>query len=161
MQMNLILWRHAEAEDGENDMKRVLTKRGIKQAVLMADWLREQAPQDARILVSPADRTKQTAQALTSDFEIVRGLAPGKGVEDLIAAVNWPEGKTPAGSGREDTVIVVGHQPTLGGTASLLISGAEADWSIKKGAVWWLSNRVRGTSAQTVLRVVMTPDRLV
>ena len=82
-------------------------------------------------------------------------------LEELVAAVNWPEGKTPEGSGREDTVIVVGHQPTLGGTAALLISGAEADWSIKKGGVWWLSNRVRGSAAQCVLRVVMSPDRLV
>ena len=159
--MNLILWRHAEAEDGENDMKRPLTKRGLKQAVLMAEWLKHQTPAGARVLVSPSERTRQTAHALTSDFEIVKGLAPGKGVEDLLAAVDWPAGHTPDGSAHEDTVIVVGHQPTLGSTAALLIGGEEAEWSIKKGAIWWLSNRVRGTLAQTVLQVVMSPDRLV
>ena len=46
--MNLILWRHAEAEDGENDMKRALTKRGLHQAVLMAGWLKSQLPHDVR-----------------------------------------------------------------------------------------------------------------
>jgi phosphohistidine phosphatase len=55
-------------------------------------------------------------------------------------------------------VVVVGHQPTLGAVASLLVSGAEADWSIKKGAVWWLSNRDRSGSSAVVLRVVIGPD---
>ena len=162
--MNLILWRHAEAEDGENDMKRELTKRGQKQAMQMAEWLKTQTTADARILVSPAERTRQTARALTADFEIVKGLAPGKGVEELLAAIEWPEGRSEGRSenrsGRDETVIVVGHQPALGATAALLIGGVEADWSVKKGAVWWLSNRVRGTTAQTVLRVVMSPDHL-
>ena len=158
--MNLILWRHAEAEDGENDMKRELTKRGQKQALQMADWLKTQTAADARILVSPAERTRQTARALTADFEIVNGLAPGKGVEELLAAIDWPGGRSDGRSGRDETVIVVGHQPTLGATAALLIGGVEADWSVKKGAVWWLSNRVRGTVAQTVLRVMMSPDHL-
>ena len=158
--MNLILWRHAEAEDGENDMKRELTKRGQKQALQMADWLKTQTAADARILVSPAERTRQTARALTADFEIVNGLAPGKGVEELLAAIDWPGGRSEGRIGGDETVIVVGHQPTLGATAALLIGGVEADWSVKKGAVWWLSNRVRGTTAQTVLRVVMSPEHL-
>ena len=155
--MNLILWRHAEAEDGENDLQRALTKRGLKQAVLMAGWLKNQLPDGARVLVSPAERTKQTAQALTFEFDLVKGLAPGKGVEELLAAVDWPLG---TGAMRDETVIVVGHQPTLGNVASLLIGGAEGGWSVKKGAVWWLSHRVRGETAQTVLRAVMSPEQL-
>ena len=31
--MELILWRHAEAEDGGDDMKRELTKRGKRQTI--------------------------------------------------------------------------------------------------------------------------------
>ena len=40
--MDLILWRHAEAEDGvgKPDTERELTKRGRKQAERMAEWLR-------------------------------------------------------------------------------------------------------------------------
>ncbi len=152
--MNLILWRHAEAEDTTPDLKRVLTKRGLKDAVLMAEWLHGQLPPETRVIASPAERTKQTAQALVTDFEIVKALAPGKGVEDLLAAVGWPD------AGNDHTVLVVGHQPTLGQAAALLIGGAEAPWSIKKGAVWWISNRVRGEGAQAVLRLVMSPDRL-
>jgi phosphohistidine phosphatase len=153
--MELILWRHAEAEDGELDLKRALTRRGLKQAAAMADWLRNQAPSGAHLLASRALRSQQTAGALTSRFKVVKELDPGRGVEDLLAAVDWPEG-----GGESGCVIVVGHQPTLGRTAALLLGGAEADWSIKKGAVWWFSNRVRADETQTVLRASMAPEFL-
>ena len=37
--MDLILWRHAEAEVGSDDLARRLTVRGAKQARQMAAWL--------------------------------------------------------------------------------------------------------------------------
>ena len=37
--MNLLLWRHAEAQDGDPDLARELTARGRKQAEKMAHWL--------------------------------------------------------------------------------------------------------------------------
>ena len=151
--MHLILWRHAEAEEGKNDLKRALTKRGLKQATLAAAWLHANLPPGARILVSPAVRAQQTAQALTLDFETSPALAPDKGVADLLAAIDWPQG-----GGESGTVIVVGHQPTLGRAASLLLSGAETEWSIKKGAIWWLAARTREDEAQTVLRAAWSPE---
>ena len=45
--MDLILWRHAEAEDwteGCDDLQRSLTGRGEKQAKRMAAWLDRQLP---------------------------------------------------------------------------------------------------------------------
>ena len=36
--MDLILWRHAEAEDGANDLARELTQKGHKQAARVADY---------------------------------------------------------------------------------------------------------------------------
>ena len=54
-------------------------------------------------------------------------------------------------------MLVVGHQPTLGEVAALLLSGKEASWSIKKGALWWLTRRERFGAAQTVLRAVVPP----
>jgi len=41
----------------------------------------------------------------------------------------------------------------LGMAASFLLSGEEAYWSVRKGAVWWLSNRVRDGSSAVVLKV--------
>jgi len=44
--------------------------------------------------------------------------------------------------------------------ASFLLSGEEAYWSIRKGAVWWLSNRAKEDGASVVLRAVQSPDLL-
>ena len=153
--MNLILWRHAEAEEGDIDLKRGLTRRGFKQAAVMADWLRQHAPAGATLLASRALRSQQTATALSSRFKVVKGLDPECGVADLLAAVDWPEG-----GGDTGCVIAVGHQPTLGRTAALLLGGAEDNWTIKKGAIWWFSNRVRQDETQTVLRVALPAEFL-
>lgn len=150
--MDLILWRHAEAADGTPDHSRTLTVKGEKQARQMAAWLRKRLPDDTRILVSPATRTVQTAMALSNQYEITAEVGTGASVVSMLAAVGWPDAS--------GTVLVVGHQPTLGQLASLLLSGSEQECSIKKGAVWWLTNRVRRDETQTVLRCMMTPDML-
>ena len=148
--MDLILWRHAEAEPGEPDLGRRLTAKGLKQADRMGAWLEHHLPDSTRILVSPADRAQQTALALKRKFKTVDELGPGAPVAAVLAAANWPDAREP--------VLVVGHQPTLGAVASFLISGDEAYWSIRKGAVWWLSNRDRSGPAAVVLRAVIGPD---
>ena len=150
--MDLLLWRHAEAEDGEDDLKRRLTERGEKQARAMAKWIREHQPKDLRIIASPAVRTQQTVEALKLPFETIRKIGPDACVSELIAASGWPEG---AGS-----VLIVGHQPSLGRLASLLLAGHESEWSVKKGALWWLSNRTRRSEAQTVLRAMIPAEFL-
>lgn len=150
--MDLLLWRHAEAEDGVDDLKRRLTLRGEKQARTMAKWIREHQPKDLRIIVSPAVRTQQTAEALKMPFETVRKIGPAACVSELVAASGWPQA---AGA-----VLIVGHQPSLGRLASLLLAGHEAEWTIKKGALWWLSNRVRRGETQTVLRAVIPAELL-
>jgi phosphohistidine phosphatase len=148
--MDLILWRHAEAEDGVPDMARALTPKGEKQAAQMARWLREHLPKDTRVLVSPATRAQQTARALTSQFETERAIAPGASFASLLAKTGWPEAK--------GAVLVVGHQPTLGEVVAMLISGHPSDWIIKKGAIMWLTHRIRGEDQQVVLRATLSPE---
>jgi phosphohistidine phosphatase len=150
--MDLILWRHCEAEPGEPDLGRRLTSKGTKQAERMAEWLERHLPDSCRILVSPADRAQQTAMALQRKSRTVPELGPGASVTAALAAANWPDSREP--------VMLVGHQPTLGMIASFLLSGEEAYWSVRKGAVWWLSNRVRDGGAAVVLKVVIGPDFL-
>ena len=150
--MDLLLWRHAEAEDGEDDLKRRLTERGLKQAHAMAAWIRSHQPKDMRIIVSPAVRTQQTAEALKLPFETHRKIGPEACVSELIAASGWPHATGP--------VLINGHQPSLGRLASLLLAGHEADWSIKKSALWWLSGRARRSESQTVLRAMIPVELL-
>jgi phosphohistidine phosphatase len=148
--VDLILWRHAEAEPGEPDMGRRLTAKGIKQAERVAAWLDGHLPDTTKILVSPADRAQQTALALKRKFRVVQDLAPGASAAEVLASAGWPDGREP--------VLVVGHQPTLGEVAASLLAGEERPWSVRKAAVWWLSNRVRDGTASVVLKVVIGPD---
>jgi phosphohistidine phosphatase len=148
--MDLILWRHAEAEPGEPDLGRRLTSKGLKQAERVAAWLDTRLPDTTRILVSPADRAQQTAMALGRKFRTEDELAPGGSVASLLSAAGWPDAREP--------VLVVGHQPTLGLVAASLLSGVPAPWSVKKGAVWWLTNRTRDGESAVVLKVVIGPD---
>jgi len=150
--MDLILWRHAEAEPGAPDVGRRLTAKGHKQAERMGAWLDHHLPGATRILVSPAARAQQTALALKRRFETVAEIGPDASVAAVLAAAGWPDAREPA--------LVVGHQPTLGAVAAFLLSGEEAYWAVKKGALWWLSNRDRGGSPTVVLRAVIGPDLL-
>ena len=77
--MDLILWRHADAEDGNDDLARALTPKGVKQAKKVAAWLREQLKDVAeyRLIASEAVRTQSTAQQLRSHFEINAKMNPG------------------------------------------------------------------------------------
>lgn len=107
--MDLILWRHAEAEEaaeGCDDLERALTSRGEKQAARMAGWLDRQLPDGLRVLASPAKRTEQTARALGRKFKLRAELLPGGSPAELLELVQWPRSR--------GAVLVVGHQPMLG-----------------------------------------------
>jgi phosphohistidine phosphatase len=169
--VDLILWRHAEAgeaieDDLVVDLARELTPKGLKQAHRMAEWLNRFLPDSTRVLVSPAVRCQQTAQALGRKFQTREALGPGGTVGTLLTLARWPE--------RREPVLVVGHQPTLGLVAAALMAGPETlatlssdpgphdtpAWSVRKGAVWWLRHRERGGVAEVVLVSVRSPDTL-
>jgi phosphohistidine phosphatase len=109
-------------------------------------------PDHCRILVSPAERTQQTARALGRKFKIAPELAPGATAAAVLAAAGWPDAR--------EARLIVGHQPTLGETAALLLSGSDAPWGMRKAAVWWLSNRSQEQGADVVLTAVIGPDFL-
>jgi phosphohistidine phosphatase len=127
--MDLILWRHADAEGGSPDSTRQLTERGREQARRVAAWLKPRLPQGCELLISPAARAQQTALALGVPFVASPAVGPDARADEVIAAAGWPA--------RSGAVLIVGHQPTLGRVAAMLLSGAEADWDIGKGALWW------------------------
>jgi phosphohistidine phosphatase len=148
MTMDLILWRHAEAEDeapNGDDLQRALTPRGEKQAARMAVWLDRQITDGLKILCSPALRCEQTVQPLGRKYKVREEVAPGTTAQAILDAAQWPKSKQP--------VLVVGHQPVLGETAALLL-GSKEPLSIRKGAVWWFRSRDDGV----VLIATMSPD---
>ena len=143
--MELILWRHADAEDGVDDMARRLTGKGEGQAVAMAAWLRSHLPRSYTLLASPAVRAQQTAAALRVPIVTERSLAPGALPPMIIETARRHKG----------LVIVVGHQPDLGRTAAKLIVRTEADWHFEKGAIFWIAGE-----APTRIKAALSPDLL-
>jgi phosphohistidine phosphatase len=150
--MDLILWRHADAEDGSPDSERQLTEKGIKQASRMAKWLRRRLPPDAEVVASPAVRAQQTARALTRDFKTVEALGTSASAQDVLTACRWP--------GDDRTIVVIGHQPTLGEAAALLLTGRREQWSLRKGAIVWVTHGARDADARAQLYAAIAPDLL-
>ncbi len=150
--MELILWRHAEAEDGSDDLARALTPRGRRQAARMAQWLKSHAPGPWQVLVSPASRTVETASALHLPFFVRDELKPGAQAREVLAVAGWPDG--------QGTVVVVGHQPTLGEATALALTGMALPWSLRKGAMVWLTARDQEHLIPVQLRASLSPDLL-
>ena len=155
--MDLILWRHAEAEDSaSSDLARRLTPRGERQAARMANWLESQLGNLSkrsiqwRVIASPALRAQQTAAALGMPVVTIGSIAPDAPVVAILRAANWPT--------NNQNVIVVGHQPTLGMVAGRLINGVEGYVSVKKGAVWWFRFSERDGESKTALVAMASPD---
>ena len=69
----------------------------------------------------------------------------------MLREAHWPDADRP--------VVIVGHQPTLGEVAGLLLNSDEGA-SFRKGAVWWFASRDRGDGRETVLKAVMDPEML-
>jgi len=153
--MDLIFWRHAEAEDwteGCDDLQRSLTSRGEKQAKRMASWLDRQLPEGTRVVSSPARRCEQTVMALGRKYKLRDELAPDATPDGLLAAAGWPNSKS--------VMLIVGHQPALGQAIALLLGMQQDSCPVRKGAVWWIRTRERDGDVQTVVVTVQAPELL-
>ncbi len=151
---DVILWRHADAEPGVPDLHRALTRKGEKQARRVARWLHERLPANAIVFVSPARRAQQTASALAQlaprEFVTLDAIAPSAPLSAALGAIRATD--------RARTMVLVGHQPTLGELAAHLLGARLEDWPIKKGALLWLAEREHGDGTRAVLLAAMTPD---
>lgn len=117
----LLLMRHGKADSGggQPDQQRPLTDRGRSQAQLVGEYLTSQSVRPTRVLVSDAQRTRDT-------WESLRGAMPGfdgevsfhediyhggpAEVMDLLHAVG----------DEHAVVLVVGHEPTMASLVSHL-----------------------------------------
>ncbi len=154
--MDIILWRHADAapvkNDSEPDTQRRLTGKGRKQAAAMAAWLDRHLPDGVKVFSSPATRAQETAEALGRKIVTVPELILGADAAQVLHIAGWPHAR--------HTVLIVGHQPTLGRVASLLLLGEESEFSMRKASMVWITNRARDDEIRPSLRAAMCPEFL-
>ena len=128
----------------------------------MANWLDPRLADSTRVYCGHWKRDIETAEALTGvsgrKLTVKPELGSDADVAHLLGAVDWPENRHP--------VVIVAHQPTIGRLVSLLLFGEEREIAVRKGSIWWLTNRRRGDGAEgrdahpVVLRAVVCPDLL-
>jgi len=148
--MQLILWRHADATPGYPDSERALSAAGRRQAEDMAGWLRTRLQESYRTIVSPAVRARETARALTGTFDTDEAVGTAATPEQVLQKAGWPYG--------DDIVLIVGHQPTLGATAALALTGKTSGWPMSTGSIWWLARSEH--SRETIVRAVLGTELL-
>jgi phosphohistidine phosphatase len=119
--VNLYLLRHADAEPGEPDATRRLTRKGEKQVEHLADFLRKHEVElDIReVWHSPLVRAVQTAEIFQKELKLDAPLmeAPGLRPEED------PRPMALRLACSRKSVLVVGHNPHFEALASCLFSG--------------------------------------
>ena len=137
--MVIYFLRHASAGEPfvnpKKDEKRALDKEGIEQCGYVGRALAAMEAQVEVIVSSPLKRATQTASLVGNEMgyegklQIEAGLRPGANVADFRRLLEK--------YARQESIMVVGHNPNLSQFLGALISesGCEASVELKKGAV--------------------------
>ena len=121
MQKSILLFRHAKSDwnaSYDRDHDRPLNSRGKRAASAMGRWLAQMGPLPELILCSTATRARTTCSLAsesgqwTSEIHYERGLYHAGPSELFYYIAKF--------SNDVQTIMLVGHQPTLSATTSIL-----------------------------------------
>jgi phosphohistidine phosphatase len=163
MSRTIYLVRHAIAalaSADTHDSDRPLTAEGTRKMTRAALGLKRLGVVPDIVLSSPLRRAQETAALLASTLasdlavEIYRPLAPGTAPAELLRSLRPYR--------TVQHVMLVGHQPDIGGLASHLLTGSAglAPLPFKKGAVAAIEVASLPPRANGVLRWFLTPKQL-
>lgn len=143
-QHELILIRHAHAEaqaPSGRDIDRPLSALGRTQAAAAAAWLAGHGIASARVLYSPALRTRQTCEALRRELPVLE-LIEETGIYEATPGelIRIIERHRPA-----PRLLLIGHNPGLESLVSLLAEGS--------------STQGRGMPTGAIARLSIPADR--
>jgi phosphohistidine phosphatase len=137
--MRLYIFRHGTAENepspGGGDGARRLTARGREKVREAAAGMRSLGLKFDAILASPLPRAVETAELVAGAFpggpapEVLSALSTGVAPAETVAALKPYE--------RHGHLMIVGHEPGLSGTASLLLTGSASgvSFDLKKSGM--------------------------
>ncbi|QRN40819.1 MAG: hypothetical protein GKC53_01395 [Neisseriaceae bacterium] len=158
--MQLLLWRHAEANDHKNDLKRHLTPKGFQQAEKMSKWIKKHFSDEHTVWVSEAFRTQETASFLKHKPLIKPHLNPSSPVNIILNDI--------LDNIFSENIIIVGHQPWIGSLTAYLIYvnynrhiNIPIYWPFKRASIWWLEiKQDNQNSFYTKVKANLTPNLL-
>ena len=129
----IMLLRHAKSSHDDSSLKdfdRPLAKRGRKDAPRMGRFINQVDVLPGHIVSSPAKRAQQTTELLIESAELSssviswnENLYYGGGARDYLTAIHNAPGDT-------DDILLVGHNPLLEETVSLLCNG-EGSYTVR------------------------------
>ncbi len=148
--MDFLVWRHADSAPGTPDESRPLTALGVRQAKFISAWINDNVPGPHRVFGSSALRARDTAAALTTQYEasdLFAYQALAATASRVLEFAKWPNAMM--------TTIFVGHQPTVGRINSFLHSGIEVDTNMEGGSLWWFSSDHDNQNQLAILKAVV------
>jgi phosphohistidine phosphatase len=86
--MELILWRHADAEPGVDDLERKLTAKGRKQAARVGGWLQCALAGEIHGLFEPGEARAADGKSAGRADHHSELLVPGTSAADILRAVS-------------------------------------------------------------------------
>jgi phosphohistidine phosphatase len=126
--LRLMLLRHGKSSwpsSATQDVARPLSERGEKAARLMGGYMARHSLVPARVLCSPARRTRETwagiAAQLPADMDVVFDRRLYEATPQTILSI------VRAQDDATHTLLVIGHNPGLQETAELLIAAGDVD----------------------------------
>lgn len=159
--MRLLIIRHGIAEDigpDGTDSGRRLTPEGVDKTKRIAQGLLKFAKKPDLIFASPKVRADHTARIIGDAFDVDVRTFPLLQEEDPVALI------TALASRKEETLAIVGHEPTLGALVELLISGRmdRGSTPLKKAGIacFDLSFSSKPSDFHAQLKWLLTPEIL-
>jgi phosphohistidine phosphatase len=117
----LVLVRHAQAADAPVDRDRPLTRRGAQRAAAIGSWLQRAGVVPDAVLVSPAVRAAQTWERAAASLGA--DLTPTVDERIYVNTVDAVLSVITETSEDVSTLVVVGHNPSVGELAFALDDG--------------------------------------
>ncbi|HYA12300.1 MAG TPA: phosphohistidine phosphatase SixA [Thermodesulfovibrionales bacterium] len=153
--MLLYLVQHGEAKREEQDPSRPLSDKGIEDVKGVASYISRLNIEVEEVLHSGKARAKQTAELLSGNLRIAKGISQTDGIAPLDAPKLWVERLKQ----KKNSLMLVGHLPHLGKLSSLLLSGDKEKNIIafKMGGIVCLKRDDAGTWS---LQWMITPEIL-
>ena len=156
--MEIYILRHGIADArraGRADSERKLTDEGKEKLRLVLARARKAGVAPSLILTSPLVRAVETAEVAaqvlgyTGEIEKTEALVPSSSCRLVWRVLR---GRT-----EEHAVLLSGHEPLLGETASYLVGSSRVCFDLKKAALLRIDVEDFGTEPRGVLQWLLTP----